>query len=115
MEKSLKLLMVEDSEDDARMILRELKRGGYDVDYHRVDNGPAMKAALKQSWDLVLSDSAMPQFDGLTALKTLREFDSDLPFILVSGTIGEETAVLAMKARANDYLMKGKLARLAPS
>ncbi|MBM4146801.1 MAG: PAS domain S-box protein [Nitrospira sp.] len=112
----LKVLIVEDSEDDALLILRELRRGGYDPYYERVQTAEEMKASLgNRSWDIVLSDYHMPNFDGINALKLLQEKDSDIPFILVSGLIGEETAVEAMKAGANDYIMKDNLKRLVPA
>lgn len=112
----LKVLVVEDSEDDALLLERELRQGGYEVISERVDTAKAMSAALKkQEWEIVISDYVMPNFSGIDALKTLRSSGSDVPFIIVSGQIGEETAVEAMKAGANDYLMKNKLARLLPA
>ncbi len=108
--------MAEDSEDDAVLIMRELRRAGYDPVFERVDTAEAMKAALARgSWDIVLSDHTMPQFNSLVALQVLRESGLDLPFIIVSGKIGEEVAVAAMKAGASDYIMKDNLARLAPA
>ncbi len=116
MGQPLRLLMVEDSEDDALLIVRTLRRGGYDVDYTRVDTAEAMRAALRErEWDLVIADYALPGFDGLEALRLVHEHHLDLPFIIVSGAIGEETAVEAMRAGAHDYLMKGNLARLLPA
>jgi two-component system cell cycle sensor histidine kinase/response regulator CckA len=112
----LQVLIVEDSEDDAFLLVRELRRSGYDPNFERVDTPEAMAAALeKQSWDVILSDYVMPRFDGLAALKLLQRTGLDIPFIIVSGSIGEDTAVAAMKAGANDYLMKEKLARLIPA
>lgn len=112
----LKVLIVEDSEDDALLILRELRRGGYDPYYERVQTAEEMKASLeKQLWDIVLSDYKMPNFNGIDALKLLQEKEIDIPFILVSGLIGEETAVEAMKAGASDYIMKANLSRLVPA
>jgi signal transduction histidine kinase len=112
----LRALIVEDSEDDALLVLRELRRGGYDVVSERVDTPAAMKAALaKEPWDLIIADYAMPQFSGLAALKMLQENGRDLPFIIVSGAIGEDVAVEAMRAGAHDYLIKGNLARLLPA
>jgi len=114
MSKPLRVLIAEDSEDDALLVVREFERGGYDVTFERVETAEAMNAALDaKEWDVVLADYAMPQFSGLDALKLLQESGHDLPFIIVSGTIGEETAVAAMKAGAHDYLMKDNLARLA--
>jgi len=113
----LRLLMVEDSEDDALLLLREIKRGGYELtEFQRVQNREDMHAALnRQEWDLILSDFAMPQFSGLTALQIYHEHKLDIPFIVISGTIGETTAVEMMRAGAHDYMMKGSLARLLPA
>ena len=114
--KAVKLLLVEDSADDAELAIRMLRRGGFDAQYERVDNAAAMAAALKrQPCDAVISDFRMPGFTGLDALKILRSTGLDIPFILTSGTIGEETAVEAMKAGASDYVLKQNLARLAPA
>jgi len=113
---SLTLLMVEDNPDDAELILRAIRRGGYDVDYTRVDNAHDLSQQLRTSdWDLVLSDYAMPNFNGLAALKIVKEHNRNMPFIIVSGTIGEEVAVEAMRKGAHDYLMKDNLARLVPA
>jgi len=110
----IRLLIVEDSEDDTLLIVRELKRNGYDVIFERVDNYNDMKTTLvDQEWDIVFCDYSMPKFDGISALKLLQEERSELPFILVSGTIGEEVAVESMKAGADDYIMKDNLSRLA--
>ena len=114
--RTLRCLIVEDAEDDALLLLRQLRDGGYDVTWERVDTPEAMRAALgRQPWDVVISDYSMPRFSGLAALELLQASGLDLPFIVVSGTIGEDVAVAAMKAGAHDYLMKGKLARLAPA
>lgn len=111
--KTLRCLIVEDMEDDAQLMLRQLRTGGYDVAWERVDTPEAMRAALaRQPWDLVLSDYRMPRFSGLAALAILRASGIDLPFIIVSGTIGEEIAVAAMKAGVDDYLIKGQLEHL---
>jgi diguanylate cyclase (GGDEF)-like protein/PAS domain S-box-containing protein len=113
---ALRVLMVEDSEDDAVRILRMLKAGGYAVVHERVASAFGMRSALDRStWDIVISDCRMPGFDGLSALAQLRERDPELPFIVVSGTIGEDAAVAMMKAGASDYVMKTNLARLAPA
>jgi two-component system cell cycle sensor histidine kinase/response regulator CckA len=110
------LLIVEDSEDDAALVVRDLRRGGYEVLFERVDTSAAMSAALdKKEWDLVICDYSMPHFSGIEALKLLRAKDSDTPFIFVSGTMGEETAVAALKLGAQDYLMKDNLKRLLPA
>src|SRR6267378_164732 len=112
----LRVLMIEDSEDDAVLLLRELRRGGYDVEFERVDLPGTLKSALDtQVWDLVVSDFSMPHFSGTDALHFLRAKGSDVPFIFVSGTMGEETAVAALQNGAQDYLMKTNLKRLVPA
>ena len=112
----LRVLMIEDSEDDAVLLLRELRRGGYDVEFERVDLPGTLKSALDtQVWDLVVSDFSMPHFSGTDALHFLRAKGSDIPFIFVSGTMGEETAVAALQNGAQDYLMKTNLKRLVPA
>src|SRR5687768_18457793 len=99
MGKPLKVLIVEDSEDDALLLVRELQRGGYEVEFERVETAEAMQSALTQkTWDLVLSDYSLPKFSALQAVEVLRASGLDVPFIIVSGTIGEETAVAALKA-----------------
>ncbi|HKE18016.1 MAG TPA: ATP-binding protein [Kofleriaceae bacterium] len=116
MRKTLRALLVEDSEDDAELLLRELSRIGFDVVHQRVDTAPGMRAALAEhTWDLVLSDYTMPEFDARAALAVLKESGTDLPFIIVSGAIGEETAVGALKSGAHDFLVKGRLTRLGPA
>ena len=114
METPLRALILEDSHSDTLLLLRELKRAGYEVDFTRVDNAQDMLAALEDAvWDVILSDFSMPDFNATTALKLVQELGIDIPFIIVSGTMGEETAVAAMKAGAHDYFPKGKIARLA--
>ncbi len=109
----LRILIVEDSENDALLLLRELRRGGYKPDNERVDTAADMEAALeKRDWDLVISDHSMPSFSSSAALEILQRKGLDLPFIIVSGQIGEDAAVAAMKAGAHDYIMKDNLARL---
>lgn len=116
MMRTLNLLLVEDSEDDAELMLIELRRGGYRPDFVRVDHAEAMNAALQaRKWDLVISDYVMPQFSGPAAMKLLQESGYDIPIIIVSGHIGEDIAVSAMKSGANDYVMKDRLARLVPA
>ena len=113
----LRVLIVEDSTDDTLLLLRELRRGGYDPQHERVDTAEGMRAALeKQEWDVVISDHAMPAFSAPAALKLLQAGGwPDLPFIIVSGHIGEDAAVKAMKAGAHDFVSKDGLARLAPA
>jgi signal transduction histidine kinase/DNA-binding response OmpR family regulator len=114
--KELYVLIVEDSLLDAGLMVRELKSLGYSILWRRVDTAAALREALSsQPWDVVLSDYAMPHFSSLEALNILKAGGLDLPFILVSGTIGEEIAVEAMRAGAHDYLLKDRLARLGPA
>ncbi len=116
MSRTLRVLIVEDDEADAELLLREVKRGGYSVSFQRVQTIPEMRAALEQqAWDIVLADYSLPQFSALGALNLLRETGIDVPFIIISGTIGEETAVEALKAGAHDFLVKNRLARLLPA
>ncbi|MFC6669252.1 putative bifunctional diguanylate cyclase/phosphodiesterase [Marinobacterium aestuariivivens] len=109
----LKALIIEDMEDDAQLLLRELQRNGYDTDYRCVDNEKNLLEALQEPWQMVFSDFTMPAFDGRKALQLVRQKDPDLPFIFVSGTIGEERAVEAVKSGAQDYILKGNLRRLS--
>jgi diguanylate cyclase (GGDEF)-like protein/PAS domain S-box-containing protein len=112
----LRALIVEDSEDDTLLLVDQLEiEGGRSVDWRRVDTEPALTEALAQHWDIVLSDYTMPRLSGMRALELVRQYDLDLPFIFVSGTIGENTAVKAMKSGAQDYVMKGNLSRLVPA
>ncbi len=112
----LHVLIVEDSEDDTLLLIRQLKHGGYDPVYERVQTPAELNAALdRQIWDIVISDYSMPHFSGLDALQVVKGKRPNLPFILVSGTIGEDTAVAAMRAGAQDYIMKNALARLTPA
>lgn len=114
--QSIRILLVDDSADDRELILMNLRRGGYKPDTEWVDTRDGFEDALDgESWDLIICDYSMPGFDGLTALNILNERDCDIPFILVSGAIGEELAVKAMKAGATDYLMKDNLQRLVPA
>jgi two-component sensor histidine kinase len=116
MRKPLHILIVEDSEDDALLLLRELRRGDYAIAFARVDTPEAMHEELNsQKWDLVISDYSMPQFSAPAALELLQKSGYDLPFIILSGTIGEDTAVAALKAGAHDFITKGQLARLVPA
>ena len=116
MKRPVNVLLVEDSEDDAKLALRALRAGGFDPTSRRVQTAAALETALaEERWEVVISDFNMPSFTGLEALGILRSTGLDIPFILISGTIGEETAVNAMKAGASDYVMKKSLARLAPA
>jgi len=111
--QSRRVLIVEDSPDDAELTVRALRRGACALTYHRVDTPEAMRRALEeQDWDIVIADYSMPRFTGLAALKMLQKAGLDVPFILVSGTVGEEVAVEAMKCGADDYVLKSNLARL---
>ncbi|MGZ6228273.1 MAG: response regulator [Candidatus Binataceae bacterium] len=113
---AINLLIVEDSANDAELMVRALRRAGVDPAYERVETAPAMEEALaRRSWDLVISDYSLPHFSGLAALKLLQNKELDLPFILVSGNAGENVAVDAMKAGASHYILKDNLARLAPA
>jgi len=114
--RPLQVLLIEDSEDDAALLEIELRRAGYAPLCHRVETPEALSAALeRRHLDIVISDYRLPRFDGLAALALVKAKGLDLPFIIVSGYITEETAVAAMKAGAHDYVMKDKLARLGPA
>src|SRR5438876_747796 len=116
MNKNLRILIVEDSEEDTELLLHELRRAAFDPAFERVDTPAAMSAALDHhNWDLVVAEFCMPQFNALAALELLNRKGLDVPFIIVSGTIGEELAVSAMKKGARDYIMKGNLRRLVPA
>ena len=116
MSTPLSVLLVEDSASDAALVVRQLKRDGFEVAHIRVENAAQMRAALdERAWDIVLSDFNVPGFGAIPALKLLRELQLDIPFIVVSGVIGEEAAVALMKAGAHDCVMKDHLALLAPA
>jgi DNA-binding NtrC family response regulator len=108
----LRVLFVEDSPDDAAILERELRRAGFDPNCKRVETEQEFLAELDNRLDIILSDYSLPQFDGLRAAELLRETNLNIPFILISGTIGEEVAVDAMKKGAADYLLKDRIARL---
>lgn len=112
----LRVLLIEDSASDAGLLLRQLHKAGLDVQHTRVENAQDLLSALRsQDWDVVISDYHLPQFDAEAALRIVKDHDADLPFIVVSGTVGEDTAVRMMKSGAHDYLLKDKLARLVPA
>ena len=112
----LQVLIVEDSENDALLLEIELQRAGYEPICKRVETEPAMSEALdRQRWDMIIADYLMPHFNGIEALSLVKAKGLDIPFIIVSGHIDEDTAVAAMKAGAHDYVMKDKLARLGPA
>jgi diguanylate cyclase (GGDEF)-like protein len=114
--RPLRLLLVEDSENDAALLIEHLKQGGYDPHHSRVDNAKALSEALDDhEWDLVIADYTMPGFSGTAALTIVRDRGLEMPFIFVSGTIGEEIAVDAMKNGADDYIIKNNLSRLIPA
>ncbi|HEX2180737.1 MAG TPA: PAS domain S-box protein, partial [Rubrobacteraceae bacterium] len=114
--KPLRVLLVEDSENDALLLLRELKKGGYEPDYERVETPEAMEEALGEGfWEVVLSDYHMPRFGALAALEVLRGSGYDTPFVVVSGKIGEDAVVELMQAGAQDYVTKEDMARLCPA
>ena len=116
MGQTLSILLIEDSEDDAELVLRSVRLGGYEPQEERVSSAAEVRAALeKKTWDVVISDYVMPGFGGLEALELFKQRGLDVPFIIVSGHIGEEVAVASLKAGANDYVMKDRLARLAPA
>jgi PAS domain S-box-containing protein len=114
--KSLRVLLVEDSDEDARLLMAALEAGGYDVQMDRVQTSHEMRSALaREDWQIVLSDYRLPRFTGLEALSIAKETQPELPFIMLSGTIGEDAAVAALQAGASDFLVKGQFARLIPA
>ncbi len=114
--QSLRVLMVEDSEDDELLLIRELKKGGYNSVYERVTSAAAMRKALKEKeWDIILCDYMLPRFNAPSAIYILKEANLDIPLIVVTGTVGEETAIECMRFGANDYIMKPNLSRLCPA
>jgi PAS domain S-box-containing protein len=116
MKSKLRILILEDSEDDALLVLHQMKKGGYDIEYERIMTAEEMRAALKEKpWDIILSDYQMPHFNGLEALTVLKESGTDIPLIVISGAIGEDIAVETMKNGARDYIMKHNLQRLLPA
>jgi len=115
MQTSIRLLIIEDSEDDAALQLLLLRQAGFQIKSERVYSAKGVAQALVKDWDLVISDHSMPQFSGTEALKMVRAMDPDVPFIFVSGTIGEDAATDAMRTGAQDYVMKTNLKRLVPA
>jgi two-component system cell cycle sensor histidine kinase/response regulator CckA len=116
MNRPLHILLIEDSPDDALLIQLELKRGGYSIESRRVQTEAELREALAQGpWDLVVSDFTLPGFDALGALRVVQQVGLDVPFLVVSGTIGEETAVGVLKAGAHDFVLKDRLARFLPA
>ena len=110
------VVIVEDQEDDASLMLRELRRAQFEPEFERVETEQGLKAALeKGGWDIVLSDHGLPRFNSLQSLNMLNQSELDQPFIIVSGSIEEDLAVAAMKSGAHDYIMKNNLARLGPA
>jgi PAS domain S-box-containing protein len=115
-DKFLRVLIVEDSEDDVLLIIRNMKKGGYKPVYERVETATAMKKTLKnKQWDIILCDYKLPKFNALSAVEVLKEANIDIPLIIVSGVIGEDVAVECMHLGARDYIMKGNLSRLCPA
>src|SRR5687768_4166692 len=114
MGQPLRVLLIEDSDFDATLLVRMLAKGGYKLQHERVETAEQLHTALQRDWDLVIADYNLPQFSAPDALEIVKKTGRDIPFIIVSGAIGETTAVAAMKSGAHDYLMKGNLARLLP-
>lgn len=115
MSTPLRVLIVEDNEDDAELLQLNLRRGGFDPVCERVEAPETMRNALQRSWDVIISDWAMPRFSAQGAMAVLQESGLDLPFLIVSGTVGEEAAVTAMHAGAHDFMAKGRMSRLIPA
>ncbi|TSK06884.1 MAG: diguanylate cyclase [Geobacter sp.] len=116
MKRLLRVLIVEDAPDDAQLIVIQLEQGGFDVHSRRVDNAQGLIEALESaSWDVVVCDYVMPGFSGLQALQILKEKGSDIPFLMISGKVGEEAAAAAIRAGADDFVLKGNLTRLVPA
>jgi len=115
MTKDIRVIIIEDSKASLNYEVAQLKKGGFNVNYQQVENAEELRNALNYgTWDIVLSDHVMPNFSSIEALQILNETNLDIPFIIVSGQIGEEVAVEAMRAGCRDYIMKDKLARLGP-
>ena len=114
MPTKLKVQIVEDNAADAELVLHELRSAGFEPEWKRIETESDYLAQIDQGWEIILADYSLPEFSGLHALQLLRGRDPDLPFIIVSGTIGEDMAAAAIKAGANDYVLKSQLARLGP-
>ncbi len=115
-DKLINILIIEDSENDTLLVLHELKKNGYTPISHRVETASSLKLSLSEhQWDIIISDHNIPGFNSASALSIVKSTDTDIPFIIVSGSIGEDLAVAAMKAGAHDYIMKGNLTRLVPA
>src|ERR1700759_2820960 len=115
MRNSIRVLMVEDSEDDGALVTLLLRQAGFELHSERVDTARELAKALANRWDVIISDHSMPHFSGNDALKMVRAHDPEVPFIFVSGTIGEDFAADAMRTGAQDYVMKSNLKRLVPA
>jgi len=117
MERLLRVLVVDDAPDDAQLIVIQLEQGGFDVQFQRIDSAQGMREALEEGshWDAIICDYVMPSFSGLQALQILKEKQADIPFLMISGKVGEEAAAEAIRAGADDFLLKGNLARLVPA
>jgi hypothetical protein len=116
MSETLRVLLVEDSPTDAKLVERELRRTGMAIECERVEDPESMREALRRrDWDIIISDWSMPRFSALAAIEVVKEGHHDVPVIIVSGTVGEESAVDAMRAGARDYVLKDRLARLGPA
>jgi len=115
-DQSLRVLIIEDSEDDASLIIRELKKGGYNPVYDRVESAAAMEKSLEEKqWDIILCDYTLPEFTAPSAISMLKETNIDIPIIIVSGTMGEEKAIDCMRLGAQDYILKRNMFRLCPA
>jgi PAS domain S-box-containing protein len=114
--RRIRLLIVEDSEDDCFLLTQQLRRSGMDLDFLRVETASDLgKALAKEDWDVIVSDYTMPSFSAPAALEMVKQARHDIPFLVVSGSVGEDIAVRMMKAGASDYIMKGQLNRLVPA
>ncbi len=113
--QKIKTLIIEDSDDDLQLMLRELNKGQYEIEYKLVEDAKGLESALEEEWDVIISDYSLPTFTGFEAMIMCKEKVSDIPFIMVSGTIGEDIAVKMMRTHAKDYIIKKNLTRLLPA